>query len=204
VTEQPYASAAAVTGLAREVEALRISVTGLPERVEEVAQLVLRLSEVIREPEQPDSGTVSWLGLPADAEPDEAESILLSLVRWLGTVYLRYADAPRGLPGCWLWHPDVVEELLWLQQAWSTAYRPGAPVSLAADWHDRMRPGVARRIRAVAGMCSIENHQPGYELHAAVLPASLVGAVPSIAAWWAGSRDGVPPAPTADQLATRQ
>ena len=31
---------------------------------------------------------VSWLALPTDAGPDDAESILLNLVRWMGTVHL--------------------------------------------------------------------------------------------------------------------
>ncbi len=83
--------------------------------------------------------------------------MLARLTGWLAGVYLRYADAARTVPACWLWHPEVVEELPWPRQAWLAAYAdPDAPVSLAADWHDRLRPGVVRRIRDYAGMCSIE------------------------------------------------
>ena len=70
------------------------------------------------------------------------------------------ATATPRLPECWLWHPDVVEELLWLSHAWLAAYQgPAASVALAADWHDRLRPGVVRRIKAQAGSCSRERHQ---------------------------------------------
>ena len=196
---------AAVVGLAREVERLRRTVerlAALPERLDEVAGMVLRLAESThRAGEEPEDGTVSWLDLPADAPPGDAESVLLSLIRWMAAIYLRYADAARGLPGCWLWHPDVVEELLWLHQAWAAAYRPGVQVSLAADWHDRQRPGVVRRIREAAGICSVENHQPGYDRHTAAQQVPLAGAARAIAGWWATNRDAAPPAPTAEQLA---
>ena len=70
-------------------------------------------------------------------------------------MFLRYPDGVAVLPECWLWHPDVVEELLWLMHAWRAAYEGrGASVQLAGDWHDRQRPGVdppradGRRARA--------------------------------------------------------
>jgi hypothetical protein len=201
---QPYASIAAVAGLAREVESLRRTVEDLlvlPARLDEVAGIVVRLAEsvAVARPE-PEAGTASWLGLADDAGPDDAESLLRGLIRWLEVVYLRYADGARGLPGCWLWHPEVVEELLWLRQAWAFAYEAGSPVSLAGDWHDRLRPGVVRRVREAAGMCSVENHQPGYDRHAAAPRVALVGAVGAVAEWWATARDDAPPAPTAEQL----
>ncbi len=203
---EPYASRTAVAGLAREVESLRRTVTRLaplPDRLEEVARIVTRLAETVAQQRdiEPDPGTVSWLGMPEDALPADAESVLLGLSRWMNTVYLRYADAARGLPGCWLWHPDVIEELLWLHQSWAAAYRIGEPVSRAADWHDRYRPGVVRRIRDTAGMCSIENHQPGRDRHGTAPPVPLAGAAAVIARWWATDRAGTPPTPTAEQLA---
>ena len=201
------ANAAAVVALAREVEALRRNVerlATLPERLDEVAEMVLRQAQSAagRTDGEPEDGTVSWLDLPAEAGPADAESVLLDLIRWMAAVYLRYTDGARGLPGCWLWHPDVVEELLWLHQAWAAAYRLDAPVSQAADWHDRQRPGVVRRIREAAGLCSIENHQPGYERHAAAPRVPLADAAQVIAGWWATGRGNPPPAPTAEQLAT--
>ena len=68
-------------------------------------------------------------------------------------VYLRYPDGADHLPECWAWHPDVVEELLWLMHAWAAAYQgPQAWVALVGDWHDRQRPGVVRRIKTTAGI----------------------------------------------------
>jgi hypothetical protein len=32
----------------------------------------------------------------------------------LHTIFLRYPDGAGALPECWLYHPDVVEELTWL------------------------------------------------------------------------------------------
>ena len=96
--------------------------------------------------------------LPTDDEL--ARRVLGELVAWLELVYLRYPDAAQGLPECWCWHPDVVEELLWLMHAWLAAYQgTAASVGLAADWHDRHRPGVVRRLRGSVGSCSIEAHQ---------------------------------------------
>jgi hypothetical protein len=189
-----YASAAAVTSLARELEVLRRGLEqlrGLPRRIEDVAVLVARLAEhqaagdpTGREP------TVTWLDPPSDATAGDIEAALRRLIDWLDAVYLRYADAARTLPACWLWHPEVVEELTWLRQAWLAAYAdPEARVARAGDWHDRQRPGVVRRIRDYAGMCSIEAHQgdpstaPG---------APLAGTARVIAEWWATRRQSPP------------
>ncbi len=204
-TLDSYASAAAVAGLAREIEALRRAVEplrGLPDRVEQLAGLVAELAETAAASGLPElARTASWLDLPADADPAEASTLLEQLVGWMAGIFLRYTDAARVLPDCWLWHPDLVEELLWLRAAWWAAYRTDAgTVQLAADWHDRHRPGVVRRIREYAGACSIETHVPDGDQHR---PAGgpLPDAVPSIADWWALHRDQPPPAPTPDQLA---
>jgi hypothetical protein len=203
--EPVYATAAAVAGLAREVEALRRAIDGMRQitgRVEELASLVARLAETSAaaavRPER--GGTPSWLDLPNNL--DAADLTLNELLGWMAKVYLRYADAARSLPDCWLWHPDVVEELLWLMHAWGAAYRfEGVSVSLAADWHDRLRPGVVRRIKAGAGQCSLENHQPGRELHTPALRPPLAGATEAIAGWWAAHRAGEPPGPTDQHVA---
>lgn len=203
--EVEYATAASLAGLASEVESLRRGVEALqrlPRRIEEVAGLVTRLAEQTaamaggkRE------GTVTWLDLPEQA-PADAELLLARLSAWVGGVYLRYADGARQLPACWLWHPEVVEELCWLHQAWLGAYAvEDAPISLAADWHDRLRPGVVRRIKDYAGMCSIEAHLPEGDYHQAAPAALMVDAVGSIAAWWAARSRQQPPVPSADQVA---
>lgn len=196
-----YATAAAVAALARELEGLRRTVDQLrllPRRIEEVAALVARLAELraSNDEDAVDERTITWLDMPSDpdgAATDEVELTLLRLMDWMGTVYLRYADAARSLPACWLWHPEVVEELTWLRQAWLAAYaETEGRVSLAGDWHDRQRPGVVRRIKEYAGMCSIENHQ-GRQPGTPVVP--LTGAAAPIAEWWATRRPTAPPEP---------
>jgi hypothetical protein len=201
---QPPDTSAAVAALARELERLRRAVDHLlplSARIDEVAGLVARLAETTaaQRPTPPPAGEVSWLDLPPDV--DDAEQILSSLVDWMAVVYLRYADAARTLPACWLWHPDVIEELLWLRTAWLGAYSLTAPASAPGDWHDRQRPGVVRRIRDYAGMCSLENHQPGPDSSGAALTAPAADAAGAIARWWATDRTSTPPAPTSQQLA---
>ncbi len=198
--EPTYATAAALAGVASEVESLRRR-TGhlheLPGRVQQLADLLDELSGRVQQltaqnPEPPPS----WLMLPADA--DFTRQVLDELTVWLHQVLLRYADVAAALPECWVWHPDVVEELLWLMHAWLNAYQGRkASVSLVGDWHDRQRPGVTKRIRHTVGSCSLENHTP------ATGPASVPSteALDPIAEWWAERRDEPAPEPTAEQLA---
>ena len=89
---------------------------------------------------------------------------------------------------------------MWLMHAWLAAYQgPAAAVGLVADWHDRYRPGVVRRIRTVAGSCSFERHQtrPGWAppLGAVAVPGGDTVGV--IAGWWAVRRDQPAPEPVA-------
>ena len=56
----------------------------------------------------------SWF---ATTDLAQARSSLVDLVGWLDGVYLQFPDA--ALPSCWLWHPSVVEELLWLRRSWT-------------------------------------------------------------------------------------
>jgi hypothetical protein len=201
-----YADVEAVAGLAREIEALRQSIDtlrGLPSRVDEVAELVAQLADAVNATTTASGGGIaSWLDLPT--EVDTTQAVLGELLAWMQVVYLRYPDAAAGLPDCWLWHPDVVEELLWLMQAWLAAYRDDkAAVSLAGDWHDRYRPGVVRRIISTAGRCSLENHQPrdGQPLPG-VRVVPVAKAAEQIAAWWATTRTDPPPEPDEWHLAT--
>ena len=204
---------AAVAGLAREVEALHRrldQLRSLPTRVDQLVDLFARHAETAAatsSPATPES--LSWLDLPTDpGRPAEAsraaraaEDMLTTLAGWVGGIYLRYPDAVQTLPECWLWHPEVVEELLWLHTAWLAAHRPGAASTAVGDWHDRQRPGVVRRIRDYAGVCSLEQHQPGAERHTPTPVAPLTEAVPAIAGWWATHRTAPAPAPSPDQLA---
>jgi hypothetical protein len=203
---------AVVAGLAREIEALRRRVdhlAALPRRVDDLAHLFARLADTTASSRGKTAAPVapSWLdhstepGRPAETSraARDADALLVKLTGWVASIYLRYSDA-RQLPECWLWHPDIVEELLWLHAAWLAAYHVDAPASAVGDWHDRQRPGVARRIHAYAGLCSLENHLPGAERHMPAPVAPTSGAAPAIAAWWAVARDQPAPAPSPEQL----
>ncbi len=196
-----YATAEAVAGLAAEVESLRRRMEPLqklPGQVSDLAGQVSRVAEdVVRSTAKPTPASVpSWLTLPAD--PDLAREVLQDLIAWMNAVFLRYSDAAAALPECWAWHPDLIEELLWLREAWSTAYEgESASVALAGDWHDRYRPGVVRRIRTTVGNCSLENHTPS----TGPTSAPLAGAVEPIAHWWATDREASAPEPTEEQFA---
>lgn len=195
--------AAAVAGLARETEALRRRLDDLGAlrgQVAELADVVADLAERLITDKAAPAGPTSWLGLPdhdaGEVAVRRAAAVLVDLVGWTNLVYLRYPDAAASLPECWLWHPDVVEELLWLRTAWAVAYRgPVASALQAGDWHDRCRPGVVRRIRVAAGTCSRESHRASPRPTTACLDA----VIQAIAAWWTGDRDGCPP--TAEHLA---
>lgn len=201
-----YATTSSVAALALEIEAMRRELgelLTLPARLDELASLLAQLADATAAATGPSDGSAvtSWLDLPTDEAT--ALAVLTELTRWMEVVYLRYPDAAQFLPDCWLWHPDVVEELLWLMHTWLAAYRDEhAPASLAADWHDRYRPGVVRRINAAAGRCSLETHQPRDDHPAPGTPVvPLAGAVEPIASWWASRRTEPAPPPDAEHLA---
>jgi hypothetical protein len=200
--EPEFASAAAVAGLAREVEGLRRGVDPLrelPGRVDDLARLVAQLADAVKALSARKAATPapSWLMLPTEAHT--ARAVLEELTAWMAAVYLRYTDGAGSLPECWCWHPDVVEELLWLMHAWCAAYQgTQASVALAGDWHDRQRPGVVRRIRQAAGTCSLENHitRPGWDHTPTGAPrVPSAAATELIAAWWGAHRDQPAPEP---------
>jgi hypothetical protein len=192
-------------GLREDVHGLAVTVAGLAEQVAELAE-----SGAGREAPAPSWLWPSILAATAD-DPDgdrtagaraaaaDAARLLAQVIDWAGRVYVRFTDGGR-LPECWLWHPDVVEELVWLWRAWTAAYRgKAASVARAADWHDRHRPGVTRRVTAAAGSCSLREH----------LDPPPTPAVPTVdaAAVIAASRaepDQPAPAPTGAQIAAAE
>jgi len=175
LTEQHAALAAVVKGLADQVK------------------------QVLRRGQRPPA--FSYLTI--STEPAFVRRRLTALVDWMQRVFLRYPDAATALPECWLWHPDVVEELSVLHQTWDAAYDPDTgTATLAGDWHDRYRPGVIRRLRATASSCSLRTHAPrtpDQQVPAATV-APFADAITPIAAWWATDRGQPAPAPTDDQL----
>ncbi|GAB3812730.1 hypothetical protein [Kribbella italica] len=220
------AALAAAAGLARQVEAvtrdvaamkqglrhsasttsvrrLEETVTSLGNTVASFEDMLTRLTakpvgagssaEAAREVEP----VRSWLRLPADRSAVEA--VLSELLPWMEATYLRYATAREELPPCWLWHPEIVEELLWLMDAWTLAYEgPEASTKLVGDWHDRQRPGVTRRIGEYAPSCDVLKHRDEADQRAVTVP--LAADADPFVAWWAAGRDRTGPAPSAAQI----
>ena len=205
----------AVAGLARTVEALTRDVSALKGGMKNAASAgeVARLATIVTElgdlltqapaksagrpgKEKPDP-VRSWLTLAEDEAAVQA--VLSELLPWLQTVFLHYGDARDALPPCWLWHPEIVEELLWLMDAWTLAYQgPEASNKLVGDWHDRQRPGMTRRVAAYAPGCDALAHREPAGQVAVTVPLA-VDSDPFVT-WWATDRDHNGPAPTPDQI----
>jgi hypothetical protein len=201
-------AAVSQAGLARNLEALEHRVaefTPVSKQLDELAATVDKLAQralgaETANSDAPSKVAPSWLDTDGGRKGQlVAHDILDKLTTWIAGVYLRYSDAK--LPDCWLWHPDVVEELLWLHAAWLAAYDRAASVSAAGDWHERSRPGVVARVKTYAGMCSLEAHLPGKERHRPGPTTPAEDAVPTIAAWWATHREQPGPEPTPEQIA---
>jgi hypothetical protein len=201
-------TAASLAGLARTLEALEHRVAELApvaKRVDELAATVGQLAQVTLGAQTAKEDRISkvapsWLDIDHESPSRfAADDILARLTPWVGGIYLRYSDAK--LPDCWLWHPDVVEELICLHAAWLAAYDRDAQPSAASDWHERQRPGVLGRVKTYAGFCSLEAHLRGKERHRPAADTPTEDAIPAIAAWWATRREQPGPEPTAEQIA---
>lgn len=202
-----YRKGGAVAGLARHVEQLekridllrrQVATTADAEDLARLAETVMELEKLIVASNGTPTTVPTWLGLSREA--DAAESLLSDLVTWLDRIYLRYLDGARGLPECWLWHPDIVEELTWLMGAWHEAYGADGSARAAGDWNDRLRPGVVRRVRETyAPSCSLENHRP--ENAVPFRPVPFAQTADQIVTWWTTARDQIGPTPTDEQLA---
>ncbi|MBN9799272.1 hypothetical protein DMP15_18685 [Pseudonocardia sp. UM4_GMWB1] len=185
-----------LTALARAHERTDRRVEKLTGQVHALAHEVTRVADTL-------AGTGDGTGPPpvrswllAD-DPAAAGQDLADLCEWLTAVYLHYPDA--ALPACWMWHPAVVEELTWLRGAHSAAYSgPDASWARVGDWHDRHRPGVVRRIAAVANTCDLDLHRPGQRAHQPPQAAPLGYAAAEIAAAW--TLDRRHPDPNSTQL----
>ena len=160
-------------------------------------QLAADVTLLVPIPDEPDESPAavrSWL---AAEEPTQARTDLADLINWIDAVYRRY---PGGaLPSCWLWHPAVIEELWWLRRTHHGAYHGSAACWRdAADWHDRHRPGVSRRVTAALADCELSRHLPGGDRHQPAAPVPLGAAAASVAEHWATNRST--PDPTGQQL----
>lgn len=220
-------SVAMVAGLAREVEQLRRDVDQVPVLGDQVADLAALVGDLATQvttqsarPATP--GVRSWLSIghtpgPESVDtvtgeitddtgggpqvtPEETRVVLRELADWVEQVYLRYPDATT-LPECWPWHPDAVEELTWLHAAWREAYRATTTASRAADWHDRYRPGVVRRLGKIA-TCSLDTHDQVTTRGATAGggPVVLREALDAVASWWATNPHDPAPAPHSNRV----
>lgn len=78
--------------------------------------------------------------------PNARDELTGELRRWVQWIRQRYPLAKR-IPRCWEDHTEVVEELTALWLAWQAAYEArDAPLTAAADWHDRWLPGLLHRL----------------------------------------------------------
>lgn len=190
-----------LTALARALERTQRRVGELETLVRQLSADVTRLTRA-RPPAGDEtgmagSGVGGWL---AARDVEAGVTGLRDLIDWVEAVYLRYPDGE--LPSCWLWHPVVVEELWWLHGAHSAAFDDEAGSwQRIGDWHDRFRPGVAKRLRAAVGSCELALHTAGTDLHdGPVVP--LAAAATDIARAWTTSR--ALPEPDSDQLVTAE
>jgi hypothetical protein len=146
------------------------------------------------DPDRP--GVRSWL--LAD-DPDQARTDVADLVVWLRQVYLRYTDA--ALPSCWLWHPDLVEELWWLRQAHAEAFHAqNGSWRAVGDWHDRQRPNLVRRLRPLVNKCELSLHVPGADAAGPPVDVPLAVHADAVAFAWTTTPGRQVPPPDAAQL----
>ncbi len=217
VGEQVATLRAQLGELAVQLVTISSAVNGLAGVAQQVAALSQQVTDIAQrlgaddqdEPEPTRPALPSWF----EVEAEQAEQMLADLAGWVDTILVRYAVARDALTQCWMFHGEIVEDLLWLRAAWMAAHRdPTAKPHHAADFHDRWLPAVMGRLKRQlgAGMCNFGNHRDGsgeYRLREDQHPESRVPAtdpqiVGAYARWWVqfrGRTDVAPPGLPADQ-----
>lgn len=135
----------------------------------------------------------AWLLI---SDPEQAVAVLTDLVEWLDAVYLRFPGSE--LPACWMWHPWVIQELLWLRTSFAEADAAKLSGVPAGMWHDQQRPRVVDRIRQHIGSCDLKEHSAAGQKARPPAAAPLAGHVQALAEAWTSR--GLPPEPTPEQL----
>ena len=192
-----------VIALGRTVERTARRVTELDGMLRRLAADVLAIAKAQTaghpgggDGDQDGPGVRSWL---LANDPDQVRLDVADLVEWLWRVYLRYQDA--ALPSCWLWHPDVVEELWWLRQAHGEAFHSEIGSWRAVgDWHDRQRPNVVRRLRPLVNKCELSLHNSGQEQGGPPAGVPLAAHADAVARIWTTTPDRQVPRPDGLQL----
>ena len=199
-----------VRALARVLDRTGRKVSTLEGHVRQLAADVARLASLAATPSPAPAGGAGGSAGAGDAgsgvrcwlladDPGEATADLADLIEWLDRVFLRYPDAALG--SCWLWHPHVIEELWWCRCAHADAYHPETGSWLrVGDWHDRQRPGVARRVGAVLAKCDLALHAPGQPHGRPAAVAPLAAHAAQIAHYWTAGQ-GARPEPNPAQYA---
>lgn len=178
-----------ITALSRDIQRCHANHRELAGVVAELGAEVARLAAEAEEREV--DPPRSWL---LAEDPEQARKDVADLVEWLARVYLRFSGA--ALPSCWLWHADVIEELWCLRCAHREAYAEDRTTySKASDWHDRLRPGVVKRLAPLVKGCDLSRHLA--DSRPPRVP--LASAADQIARAHALS-PYQPPTPTADQI----
>lgn len=142
----------------------------------------------------------------------QAQLMLDGLIEWVAKVYLRGPHDAK-LTYCWMWHPEVVDELVALRWSYFDAHHGETANGFkASDWRDRYRKSAIERINTALAQCNLGQHEgpdgarvwqplrtvPGVD---DVNPAAQVVAV---AEWWATRRESTPPAPSANLKAAEK
>lgn len=180
----------AVIALGREVERLTRRSVAVENRIDELADLLQQLATDVatlaaRAAPDGDEAVRAWL---LTDDPDLALGDLTDLAGWLARVYLRYPDAV--LPSCWLWHPAAIEELRWLRCAHREAYHDKHGTwQKVGDWHDRLRPGVVRRLTTAYGSCELREHTDGGAQRRPAPQVPLTDAIDLTARAWTSMPD---------------
>jgi hypothetical protein len=138
VARQLLHQAQLIARLRRELDQLAHDAT------DTIAGLLARLEDLETRAGAPAASPAAWCW--RDLGPHAQAELMDQLDSWTAWLRHRYPLA-RRIPGCWTRHPEVVEELTALWLAWQGAYQqPDAPLTAAADWHDRWLPGLLHRL----------------------------------------------------------
>jgi len=114
------------------------------EYTDAVAGLISRIDDLEQTNIQPGGTPTAWCWRTLG--PSGREELWTQLNTWVEWIRCRY-PLSRRIPACWAEHPEIVEELTALWLAWVNAYENGdAPLTSAADWHDRWLPGLLHRL----------------------------------------------------------
>lgn len=169
VLRQLMNQARLISDLRRDIDALAHETTDC------VAGLVSQVEELESRNPSASRAPTSWCWRTIGTHG--AEELWRQLGDWVAWIRSRYPLA-RKIPACWPDHPELVEELTALYLAWQQAYEDAdAPLTAAADWHDRWLPGVLYRLEhgPFALDCANEHRPRPTTAYAAVETLSRVG-----------------------------